>query len=115
LKISSGASVLLGVGPVRDLGLLDSAVARPRARAFGSDIYPTLALQAAALLQSLIKNHSLVDGNKRLGWLASNVFIDLNRHRSALSDEEAFLLVMRVADGTQEVEAIAEGLRLAPR
>ena len=63
----------LGVGPIRDLGLIDSAVARPRSSAFGEDAYPTVALKAAALLHSLAANHGLVDGNKRLAWLATTV------------------------------------------
>ena len=57
---------LLGAGPVRDVGLLDSALARPQSSAFGEDAYPTLRLKAAALMHSLVKNHSLMDGNKRL-------------------------------------------------
>ncbi|MBV9119453.1 MAG: Fic family protein, partial [Chloroflexi bacterium] len=69
---------ILGAGPVRDLGLLDSAAARPRSSVFGQDAYADLTLKAAALLQSLCRNHALVDGNKRLAWLATVVFLDLN-------------------------------------
>ena len=87
----------MGVGPVRDVGLLDSAAARPRSRAFGVDAYSTLELKAAALLHSLVCNHDLVDGNKRLGWLATVVFLDLNRHASELDDQAAFELVMDTA------------------
>ena len=68
----------LGVGPVRDVGLLESAAARPRTSLWGGDAYPTLGSKAAALLDSLVNNHALVDGNKRLGWLATVVFLDLN-------------------------------------
>jgi death-on-curing protein len=71
----------LGIGPVRDLGLLDSTAARPRASAFTEDAYPTIELKAAALLHSLARNHPLVDGNKRLSWLAVAVFFDLKRLR----------------------------------
>jgi death-on-curing protein len=105
----------LGAGPVRDVGLLDSAIARPRATAFGQDAYPTLPLKAAALLHSLAWNHSLVDGNKRLGWLATVVFLDLNAHQPDLEDDAAFRLVMDVAAGTSEVEEIAARLRVVPR
>jgi death on curing protein len=104
----------LGVGPVRDLGLLDSALARPRSTAFGQDAYPTLALKAAALLHSLVRNHALVDGNKRLGWLATVVFLDLNRRAVDLVDDEAFDLVIDAATGTADVEEIAERLRIVP-
>jgi death on curing protein len=100
----------LGIGPVRDIGLLDAALARPRSSAFGTDAYPTLKLKAAALLHSLVRNHALVDGNKRLGWLATTVFLDLNGESVTLDDEEAFRLVMAAATGEADVEDIARRL-----
>lgn len=103
----------LGAGPVRDVGLLDSAASRPRSSAFGEDAYPTVALKAAALLHSLARNHALVDGNKRLAWLATTVFLDLDSHRPELSDDTAFDLVMAVAQGAADVEEIAERLQVA--
>jgi len=103
----------LGIGPVRDLGLLDSAVNRPRSSAFGEDAYATLDLKAAALLHSLTKNHALVDGNKRIAWLCAVVFCDLNGVAPSLSDDEAFQLVWDVASSQMELDAIAERLRLA--
>jgi death on curing protein len=105
----------LGVGPVRDIGLLDAAAARPRSSAFGSDAYPTLELKAAALLHSLVRNHALVDGNKRLAWLATVVFLDLNDRTVALDDDEAFTLVMEAAGGMLDVEEIAERLTAGTR
>lgn len=102
----------LGVGPVQDVGLLDSAVARPKSSAFGEDAYPTLSLKAAALLHSLTGNHPLVDGNKRLAWLATVVFTDLNGHEPNLSDDEAFALVMDAAQSSVEVLEIADRLHL---
>ena len=88
---------VLRTGPVRDLGLLDAAAARPRASLLGVDAYPTLELKAAALLHSLVGNHALVDGNKRLGWLGCVVFLDLNGHEVRVDDDAAFALVMDVA------------------
>lgn len=105
----------LGTGPVRDVGLLDSAAARPRSEAFGVDAYGPLALKAAALLHSLVGNHALVDGNKRLGWLAAVVFLDLNGHAPELDDDAAFTLVMEVAAGLVDVADIAARLRVVPR
>lgn len=102
----------LGAGPVRDLGLLDSAAARPRSSVFGSDAYPALETKAAALLHSICRNHALVDGNKRLAWLATVVFLDLNGCRTALDDDAAFNLVMDVARGSADVPEIAERLQL---
>jgi death-on-curing protein len=101
----------LGVGPVRDLGLLDSATARPRSSAFGEDAYLTVTLKAAALLHSLANNHALVDGNKRLAWLATVVFLDINGSAPGLDDDEAFDLVWEIASTSIDLEGIAPRLR----
>ena len=103
----------LGIGPVRDLGLLDSAAARPRASAFAEDAYPTIELKAAALLHSLARNHPLVDGNKRLSWLAVVVFLDLSDYEVTLSDEEALQLVMDVACSDIELEEVVRRLQVS--
>ena len=87
------------IGPVADAGLLDAALARPAASAFGEDAYPTLELKAGALLQSLVKDYPLVDGNKRLGWLLTEMFVELNDAVCELDDEQVFALVMDVAAG----------------
>ncbi len=60
------AAETLGEAEVRDLGLLQSAAARPQASAFGEDAYPSLLEKSAALVHSIARNHALVDGNKRL-------------------------------------------------
>jgi death on curing protein len=104
----------LALGPVRDVGLLDSACARPQSRVFGRDAYPSLALKAAAMLHSLARNHALIDGNKRLAWLAAVVFLDLNGYESTLSDDQAFDLDMHVARGNSDIEEIASRLQAAP-
>ena len=102
---------LIGVGPVRDVGLLDTAAGRPRVTVFGDDAYPTIADKAAALLHSLTCNHPLVDGNKRLAWLATVVFLDINGFAPELTDDQAFELVMSIASGeVAEVAAIAARL-----
>lgn len=105
---------LLRAGPVRDVGLLEAACARPRASVLGEEAYPTLGLKAAALLHSLVRNHALVDGNKRLGWLATVVFLDLNDHTVDLDDSAAFQLVMAAAEGHIDVEQIAQRLAIRP-
>ena len=84
---------------IRDLGLLESAAARPRATAFGADAYPDLDSKAAALLHSLARNHALVDGNKRLALAALIAFYGINGRRLALTNDGAYVLVMRVAAG----------------
>ncbi len=107
------AGVLLGdPPPIRDAGLLAAAAARPQASAFGADAYPDLWTKAAALLQSIVGNHPLVDGNKRLGWLATAVFLELNGVGiSAAPNDAVYRLVMRVASESPEVEEIATWLR----
>lgn len=100
----------LGVGPIRDIGLLDSAAARPASSLFGRAAYPDFSQKASALLQSLTNNHALVDGNKRLAWLATVVFLDLNGLRCTLWDDDAFTLVWDIAAGDLAVETIAERL-----
>ena len=98
---------------VREHGLLASAAARPQTTVFGEDAYPDVLTKAAALLQSLAGNHPLVDGNKRLAWLATFVFLDLNGHRVVATQDEVVDLVVAVADGTlTDVADIAA--RLAP-
>ncbi len=97
--------------PIRDVGLLGSAAARPAATAFGRDAYPDLVTKASALLQSIVGNHPLVDGNKRLGWLAAAVFLEINGvAASELADDDVFDLVMWVAGTSPEVGAIADRL-----
>ena len=100
----------LGAGPVRDPGLLDSAAARPRSSVFGEDAYPTLSDKAAALLHSICRNHALVDGNKRLAWAAAVAFLALNDSWVEMPDDDAFTLVMSVAEGSLEVPDIATRL-----
>ncbi|MGY0231106.1 type II toxin-antitoxin system death-on-curing family toxin [Longispora urticae] len=100
-------------GPVglRDLGLLDAAVHRPQATVFGQDAYPTLLGKAAALLHSITTSHPLVDGNKRLAWLATYVFCAKNGVELDPTDDEAYALVTDVASGrVGEVEEIAAAL-----
>ena len=104
----------LRIGPIRDLGLLDSAVNRPRSSAFGEDAYETLDHKAAALLHSMTKNHALVDGNKRLAWLSTVVFCDLNGFAPDICDDDAYQLVWDIARSAEDdLSAIAEMLHLS--
>ncbi len=97
---------------VRDHGLLESALARPRATAFGLDAYATVHEKAAALMHSLCTNHPLVDGNKRLAIGAAIVFLDVNEAFGHQSVDDLFELTMAVADGTlDDVAEIADRLR----
>ena len=100
----------LGVGPVRDLGLLDAAAHRPQVELYGAQAYPDLDTKAAVLLESIVRNHALVDGNKRLGWLATVVFYGLNDVVLDAPDGEAYELVMAVARREPPVKEIAAAL-----
>ena len=84
---------------IRDVGLLDSAAHRPRATAFGEDAYPSIHEKAAVLLESIVRNHPLVDGNKRLGWLATYVFYGLNGYALVAPDDDAYDLIVSLAAG----------------
>jgi death on curing protein len=98
--------------PLRDGGLLSSAAARPRATVGGQDAYPDLWSKAAALLQSLLVNRALVDGNKRLGWLATAVFLELNGVTTAkVSNDAVYEFVMWATTGRAEVGEIAARLQ----
>jgi death-on-curing protein len=102
----------LGVGPVRDMGLLDSAAHRPGAVLYGREAYPDLDRKAAALLDSLVGNHSLIDGNKRVGWLAVVVFYGLNDVALDAPDDAAYELVMSVARREPSIDEIASTLTM---
>ena len=96
---------------VRDVGLLDAAVHRPRASVLGRDAYPDLLTKAAALLHSLARNHPLLDGNKRLAWLATYVFLAKNDVVLDPPDDGAYDLVVAVAAGEiDDIEQIARRL-----
>ena len=105
----------LGDLPIRDLGLLDSAVHRPMSGFAGHEVYPTLELKAAALLHSLAKNHALVDGNKRLSWMSCLVFLSRNGYVPGLTHQEAIDLVLAVTQDLDDVPEIAERLKVTPR
>ena len=106
------AGAVLPSVDVRDVGLLESALARPQASAFGSDAYPDLHTKAAALLHSVASNHGLVDGNKRLALAATIAFLGLNGWRLTLTNDEAYDLVIAVASGDLvDLQAISDVLQ----
>lgn len=97
---------------VRDVGLLEAAIHRPRTTVFGQDAYPDIISKAAALMHSLARNRPLVDGNKRLAWLATYVFLAKNGIVLDPDDDAAYTLVVKVASGAlDDVDAIASVLR----
>lgn len=108
------AERVLGEVQVRDLGLLASAAERPRTTVFGEDAYPSVLEKGAALLQSIVRNHPLIDGNKRLGLAALLGFLGVNGLRLTLDNDGAYDLVVDVATGdVVEVAQIATRLAAA--
>ena len=98
--------------PIQDIGLLGSAVARPQTAVFGQDAYPNIWSKAAALLQSIVNNHALIDGNKRLGWLATAVFLEINGVSVIhVSNDDIYQFVIDVAANNPSFEHIAAALR----
>ena len=100
----------LGGLPVRDFGLLDSAAHRPQATVFGDDAYPDLPTKAAVLLESIVRNHPLLDGNKRLSWVAVVVFFGINGLALRAPEDAAYDLVIGVAEGRLTYSEVAAQL-----
>ena len=95
---------------VRDVGLLESAVARPQVSFGGEDLYPDLATKAAALMESLAGNHPFVDGNKRTAIAAAGIFLSRNGRRLTASNEEVECFTSEVAQSRHSLEEIAAWL-----
>ena len=109
--LAAGRALLDTEPVVRDWGALDSAVHRPRSSMFGVDAYPTLDTKAAALMLSVVQNHALMDGNKRLGVIAVIVFYGLNGQGFVAPHEELYELTMSIADGSlDDVATVASTL-----
>ena len=98
---------------IRDLGLLESAVARPRTSVFGEDAYPTFPDKVAALMHSIARNHALIDGNKRLAWSAARLFCLMNDLDIKMKQERAYELVVAVASGQIELAELSASLKKA--
>ena len=110
--IDLAAGLLGDPPPIRDVGLLGAAAARPQTTAFGDDAYPDLWTKGAALLQSILKNHALLDGNKRLGWLATATFLEINGITvTHVGNDSVYDFVIGVTVGHEDVEEIARALR----
>lgn len=96
---------------VRDLSLLLSAVSRPQSTFEGRNLYPDIYNQAAALMESLVRNHPFVDGNKRTGVVAAGLFLRINGFRLVSQQEELVAIAVRVAPGRIQLDELAGWLR----
>jgi death-on-curing protein len=93
---------------VKDPGLLDSALSRPKASVFGEFAYQSIEMMAAAMHQSLVKNHPLVDGNKRTSWMLLNTFLELNGYSLVMTDDEGMDFTLGIAESRYDLEASAK-------
>ena len=100
-----------GASGIRDIGLLESAIAQPRMTFGGEDLYPSLLEKSAALGFSIIMNHPFVDGNKRTGHAATETFLVLNELEINASVDEQERVVLAIASGKLEREAFVEWLQ----
>jgi len=105
LEIATG---VVGELVVRDAGLLAAAAGRPQVTVFGENAYPTFNEKAAALMHSLVRNHALVDGNKRLAWAATRIFCILNGRDLTYTVDEAEQLMLAAASGGLDVPELAQ-------
>lgn len=93
---------------VRDVGLLNSSLVRPRTSVFGEDAYPDLPTKIAALMHSVIKNHPLIDGNKRPAWILMSTFMQLNGFQHNMDTEIGFDLTLGIAENRYTLDQAAE-------
>lgn len=96
---------------VKDLGLLDSALARPRTTLFGDDAYPTLELKAAAMVHSIIKNHAMVDGNKRTSWFMLSSFLYINGYLIEMTADQGMEFTLGIATDKLTLDEAADMIR----
>jgi len=96
---------------VKDYGLLGAALARPRTTAFGKDAYQTLELKAAALVHSMIQNHPMLDGNKRVAWLALNTFLYLNGFLLKSNKANSYKLILGIPKDQFALHEIEEWVK----
>jgi death-on-curing protein len=92
---------------VKDNGLLEAALSRPRTTVFGEDAYPTLQLKAAAMMHSIIKNHPMIDGNKRTSWVLMVSFLWINGYQHNMNTATGFELTLGIAESRLELEDAA--------
>lgn len=93
---------------VRDEGLFLSCVYRPATTLYGADAYPTLAMKTAALMESFVKNHPMIDGNKRSAWLSANVFVEMNGFEFVADGDDAFTFILGIAAAGSTIDETSE-------
>ena len=108
VELSDALEVIQKLGFfVKDVGLLDSALPRPRTTVFGEDAYPSLPIKAAAMSHSIIKNHALVDGNKRTTWALMVAFLFLNDFKHNFTADEGYDWTLALATDAITIDEAA--------
>lgn len=113
-KVLNNQKILAGTQEIRDIALLEAAVARPTASAFGQDAYPTLNEKVAALFHSIARNHPFTDGNKRTATVGAIFMFQVNGQRIVWQPEDALDVIVAVAEGRREMTSMAEWFPLEP-
>ncbi len=113
-RVLNNPQILQGKQKIRDMALLEAAVARPAASAFGQDAYPELADKAAALLHSIARNHPFTDGNKRTATVAAIFMLEVNGQHVAWQPQEALAMILSVAEGRCDVDSLARWFPSVP-
>ncbi len=106
-SLLKNAQIMSGKQKVRDIALLEAAVLRPSASAFGEDAYPTLNEKVAALFHSVARNHPFTDGNKRTATVASIFMFEVNGQRMTWQATDALNMIVRVAEGQIDLYQLA--------
>jgi len=100
-----------GLHGVRDLGMVQSTIARPQATFDGADLYPDIFSKAAALMDSLVNNHPFVDGNKRTGIAATGLFLRFSGIHLTATNPELAAFTLAVAQSKMSLESITAWLQ----
>jgi len=96
---------------VRDYGLLESALLRPKTTVFGQHAYASFELKAAAMTHSIVKNHAMMDGNRRTAWIALNSFLLINGFSLRVTQDQIVEFSLAVATDQLDLNQIAEWIR----
>lgn len=100
-----------GSSGIRDIGLIEGAVARPQASFSGKDLYKNIFSKSAALLQSLLKNHAFVDGNKRTALASAGIFLKINGHKLTNTHKQEVAFAIKVDNQNLTLKQIADWLK----
>ncbi len=97
---------------IRDEALLDSAISNPFQTFDGIDLYPSVEEKAARLAYGLIRNHPMIDGNKRIGAHSMLVFLEINGIHTVYSQRELYEIILEVAEGKAGSEELIEWIKM---